>query len=105
MDPKKNYINRDISWLQFNARVLQEANDPNTPLIERIRFLGIHSNNLDEFFRVRYATIRRMSRMSGTKARRRLAGWSAADLLQELTTMVVAQQQISQSIVHSGCFI
>ena len=97
MDQKK-YINRDISWLHFNARVLQEANDPNTPLIERIRFLGIHSNNLDEFFRVRYATIKRMSRISGTKQRKQLAGWSAAHLLQELTSLVIQQQKKSQEI-------
>jgi polyphosphate kinase len=57
---KKHFIPRDISWLSFNARVLQEANDPSVPLKERIRFLGIFSNNTDEFFRVRVATLRRM---------------------------------------------
>ncbi len=53
------YISRDISWLSFNARVLQEAMDDQNPLVERIRFLGIYSNNLDEFYRVRIASLKR----------------------------------------------
>ena len=51
------WVDRDLSWLQFNARVLEEALDESSPFVERMRFLGIHSNNLDEFYRVRYAQL------------------------------------------------
>ncbi len=65
------FIHRDISWLYFNYRVLQEAKDPNVPLLERIKFLAIYSSNLDEFFRVRVANHRNLLRV-GKKTMRQL---------------------------------
>lgn len=62
-----SYIHRDISWLSFNERVLQEAEDKRVPLNERVRFLGIFSNNQDEFFRVRVAALRRMTKIEKSK--------------------------------------
>ena len=56
----KNYVERDVSWMFFNHRILQEAEKQNVPLLERLSFLGIYSNNLDEFFRVRVASLGRM---------------------------------------------
>ena len=55
----QKYVAKELSWLSFNERVLQEAADKSTPIIERVRFLGIFSNNLDEFFRVRVANVKR----------------------------------------------
>lgn len=66
LDPSDRHLPKELSWLAFNARVLQEAQDPSVPLIERVRFLGIYSSNLDEFFRVRVATLRRLAKLGKT---------------------------------------
>lgn len=90
---KKQFNQRDISWLSFNARVLQEANDPSVPLKERIRFLGIFSNNSDEFFRVRVATLKRM--IEFMEIRRKLNMHLEEDpqkILDEIQTIVLQQQ-------------
>src|SRR5215212_4961268 len=90
MATKRKVIARDISWLSFNARVLQEAADPSVPLRERIRFLGIFSNNLDEFFRVRVATLRRMIQF-GHKANMHLEN-DPQQIIDEIQMTVLNQQ-------------
>ena len=95
---ESRYINREISWLQFNARVLQEAADESVPLIERLRFVGIFSNNLDEFFKVRYATVKRIVE-AGKKGRKALGVYAADELLEKITKIVIQQQEESLNII------
>lgn len=95
----EKYVNREISWLQFNARVLQEASDENVPLIERLRFLGIFSNNLDEFFKVRYATVKRIVE-AGKGAKNELGGIKAKELLEIITQIVINQQTESLRVLN-----
>lgn len=97
---KNRYINRELTWLQFNARVLQEAEDESVPLIDRMRFLGIFSNNLDEFFKVRYATIKRIDE-AGKSGTNQLGGITAAELLKKITKTVIKQQSESLEILKT----
>lgn len=98
MNKHNEYVNRELSWLQFNARVLQEAADETVPLIERLRFLGIFSNNLDEFFKVRYATVKRIDQ-AGKGGKSELGGIKASELLKLITDVVIKQQSESLEIL------
>ena len=96
---KNRYLNREISWLDFNARVLQEASDIKVPIIERLRFLGIFSNNLDEFFQVRYATVKRIAESGVDKDNGK--NKKAITLLDQITNKVIKLQTKSSKILDS----
>src|SRR5674536_253002 len=95
----KTYIPKEISWLSFNERVLQEADNKEVPLMERFKFLGIYSNNLDEYFRVRVATLKRLSQF-GTKSKN-ILGYSPKSTLKSIHEIVLKQNARFEKI-YSG---
>lgn len=95
----KTYIPKEISWLSFNERVLQEAENKEVPLIERFKFLGIYSNNLDEYFRVRVATLRRLSQFGANS--KDILGYSPKATLKKIQEIVLEQNAKFEKI-YSG---
>jgi polyphosphate kinase len=104
-------IDRDISWLHFNSRLLQEANDKTVSISDRIKFLGIYSNNLDEFFRVRIATLDRIIDLNRKKYPEKVL--SIKNIKEEILSYVKENQQIfkksfdniTDELSHNGVFI
>ena len=96
--PQRSLVDRELSWLSFNARVLQEADDPSVPLFERLFFCGVFSSNLDEFFRVRVASLRHLLRI-GKKDAGKL-GFSPHRLLHDIHQTVMEQQARYDRILY-----
>ncbi|MFC7666270.1 hypothetical protein ACFQT0_01630 [Hymenobacter humi] len=89
-------LSRDLSWLRFNARVLQEAQTPTVPLLERLKFMAIFSSNLDEFFKVRVATLRRLVKLK-KKTRAQLADSPKRELRKVLAEVARQQEEFGNT--------
>ena len=91
------FIDRELSWLQFNLRVLREAGDPSVPLLERLKFLGIYRSNMEEFFMVRVGTLTHRKVLLPDE-RDEKTGWTAAEQLRHILAEVARQQEIENKI-------
>ncbi|QTF07647.1 polyphosphate kinase 1 [Brenneria izadpanahii] len=96
MSQDKLYIEKELSWLSFNERVLQEAADKSNPLIERMRFLGIYSNNLDEFYKVRFADLKRRILINEEQG----SGDNLRHLLGKIQARVLKTDQLFDSLYN-----
>ena len=99
----ENYVNRELSWLEFNYRILGEARDKTTPLFERLKFLSITASNLDEFFMVRVASLKDMVHANYTK--RDIAGMTAQEQLDAIdgkTHEPVSYTHLEDRIGYAG---
>ncbi|MFZ1562104.1 MAG: polyphosphate kinase 1 [Saprospiraceae bacterium] len=94
------YIHRDVSWLSFNYRVLQEAKDPSVPLLEKLKFLAIYSSNLDEFFRIRVANHRNLARAD--KSTLKNIDYSPEIVLREILNIANNQQKEFSTIFEKN---
>jgi polyphosphate kinase len=100
MGSNKNHIvNREVSWLSFNERVLQEASDPKVPLLERLKFLGIFSSNLDEFFRVRVSSYQRM--IDAGLYPKSVYGGTPRKVLKDVQRLVISQRETFDRVFES----
>src|SRR6201999_1136150 len=101
LDSPHRFINRELSWLDFNHRVLEEAADPRHPLLERVRFLSISASNLDEFYSVRVAALIGQAKAGATlvSADGRTAAQQLAAIKQRAELLLADQQRILSELL------